>query len=120
MRFGLLNNLKRAFVFGHRHAGKVRDQRGVSVPKQALQLLKLALIYRTDPAVYYALNLYEKPHRLDEVEHYLGRQETKNGLYSLMRDAVSRHRPQNGHSLSHKTVFTQFAAHAGLPPIRIL
>src|ERR1700754_4496708 len=79
MRFPLFNNLQRAWTFARRHAGKVRRQRGVPVPHQALQLLKLALVYRTDPAAYYALNLYEPPRRLTEIEHYIGRHETKNG-----------------------------------------
>jgi len=119
-RFALLNDLQRAWTFGRRHAGKVRDQRGVSIFSQALQLLKLALIYRTDPAAYYALNLYEPPHRLQEVEHYIGRHETKNGLYSLMRDAVARRWPNTRHSLTHKAVFAAHCAEAGLPHIRVL
>jgi hypothetical protein len=120
MRFSLFNNLQRAWTFGRRHAGKVRRQRGVPVPQQAVQLLKLVFIYRTDPAAYYALNLYEPPHRLDEVEHYIGRHESKNGLYSLMREAVERHRPASGHSLANKAVFAEHCAKAGLPHIRVV
>src|SRR4051812_44983022 len=104
IRFALLNNLQRACTFARRHAGNVRRQRGIGVLDQAAQLLKLVFIYRTDPAAYYALNLYEPPQRLADIEHYIGRQETKNGLYSLMRDAVSRDLPMTGHSLASKAI----------------
>jgi hypothetical protein len=120
MRFSLINNLQRTWTFARRHAGKVRRQRGVPVLEQVLQLLKLVLVYRTDPAAYYALDLYEPTHRLSEVEHYLGRLETKNGLYSLMRDAVSRSKPKTKHSLSNKASFADHCAKAGLPHIRVL
>jgi hypothetical protein len=115
MRFSLINLLQRAWTFGRRHAAKVRRQRGIPVPHQAVQLLKLALVYRTDPAAYYALNLYESPEALAEIEHYVGRMETKNGLYSLMRDAVSRNKPKTGHSLANKARFSEYCAKAGLP-----
>jgi hypothetical protein len=120
MRLSLLNDLQRAWTFARRHAGNVRRQRGIPVVNQVLQLLKLAIVYRTDPAAYYALNLYEPPQRLAEIEHYIGRQETKNGLYSLMRDAVSRQKPKTGHSLSDKASFAAHCAQAGLPHIRVL
>ena len=120
MRFPLFNNLQRVGTFASRHAGKVRLQRGVSVLNQVLQLLKLALIHRTDPAAYYALNLYESPRPLAEIDHYIGRHETKNGLYSLMREALRLGRPREGHSLTHKAVFAEHCAKAGLPHIRVL
>ena len=122
MRFWMLNDLKRAWVFASRHGGKVRRQRGVPLVHQAVQLLKLALVYRADPAAYYALNLYERPNGLEEIEHYVGRQETKNGLFSLMRDTLrqSLGRPDRGHSLTNKAVFAGFCAEAGVPHIRII
>jgi hypothetical protein len=120
MRFSTVNNLQRAWTFARRHAGNVRRQRNVSVLRQVVALLKLALVYRTDPAAYYALDLYEPPHRLAEVEHYVGRLETKNGLYSLMRDAVRRGKTVPGHSLTDKAIFAAHCAKAGLPHIRIL
>jgi hypothetical protein len=120
MRFPRINNLARAWTFARRHAGNVRRQRGVPVARQVWQLLKLVFLYRTDPAAYYALNLYEPPHRLDEIEHYIGRMETKNGLYSLMRDAVCRGKTTTGHSLTNKAVFAVYCAKAGLPHIRVL
>ncbi|MES1151279.1 MAG: sugar-transfer associated ATP-grasp domain-containing protein [Dongia sp.] len=120
MRFPLANNLQRAWTFWRRDSGKVRRQRGVPVLHQAIQVLKLALVYRTDPAAYYALNLYEPPHRLDEVEHYIGRHEMKNGLYSLMRDAVPGGRSEHGRSLTNKAIFAKNCADAGLPHIRVL
>jgi hypothetical protein len=118
IRFEVLNNLQRAWTFARRHAGKVRRQRGIPVSHQAMQLLKLALVYRTDPAAYYALNLYEPPSRLADVEHYLGRQETKHGLYTLMRAALARR--STSHSLSNKTLFAESCKQAGLPHIRIV
>jgi len=120
MRFPLFNNLQRTWTFARRHAGKVRRQRGVPVLHQVLQLLKLTLVYRTDPAAYYALNLYEPPHRLDEIDHYVGRHESKNGLYSLMREAVSRRQPERPHSLTNKAMFAVSCAEAGLPHIRVV
>jgi hypothetical protein len=120
MRFAVLNDLQRAWTFARRHAGTVRRQRGVPLLHQVLQLLKLALVYRADPAAYYALNLYEPPHHLAEIDHYIGRHESKNGLYSLMREAVSRGQPETGHSLSNKAAFAEYCAKAGLPHIRVL
>jgi hypothetical protein len=120
MRFALFNDLQRVWTFARRHSGKVRRQRGVSVLRQVAALLRLALAYRTDPAAYYALNLYEPGQSLAEVQHYVGRQETKNGLYSLMRQAVSRTRPKSRHSLTNKAVFAEHCAKAGLPHIRVL
>ncbi len=120
MKFALINNLQRAWTFGRRHAGNVRRQRGVALFHQVLQLLKLVLVYRTDPAAYYALNLYEPPHRLAEIDHYIGRMETKNGLYTMMRLANCRGKTLTGHSLNHKAIFADFCAKAGLPHIRIL
>src|SRR5262249_51702980 len=105
MRFAAINNLQRVFTFARRHSGNVRRQRGVPVFHQVVQLLKLALVYRADPAAYYALNLYEAPNRLEDIEHYIGRHEMKNGLYSMMRDALVRGQPNRGHSLSNKTIF---------------
>jgi hypothetical protein len=120
MRFPLINNLTRAWIFARRHAGNVRRQRGVPVAHQAWQLLKLVFLYRTDPAAYYALNLYEPPHRPAEIEHYIGRMETKNGLYSLMREAVCRGKALAGHSLTNKATFAEYCAKAGLAHIRVL
>jgi hypothetical protein len=120
MRFALINRLQRAWTFWRRHAGSVQHQRGVSRLHQAVQLLKLALVYRADPAAYYALNLYEPPHRLDEIEDYLGRHEMKNGLYGLMREVLVRGHPESDHSLTNKAVFAGNCARAGLPYIPIL
>ena len=120
MRFSLFNNIQRAWTFARRHAGTVRRQRGVPVLHQVVQLVKLVLVYRTDPAAYYALNLYEPPHRLDEVEHYVGRHESKNGLYSLMREAIALHRPRTSHSLTNKAIFADHCVKAGLPHIRVV
>ncbi|HVY99340.1 MAG TPA: sugar-transfer associated ATP-grasp domain-containing protein [Dongiaceae bacterium] len=120
MRFALLNNLQRAFTFWRRHSGNVRRQRGVSQLSQLAQLLKLVLVYRADPAAYYALNLYEPPRRLEDIEDYVGRHEVKNGLYSLMRDAVSRGQPAHAHSLTNKATFAGNCLAAGLPHIPIL
>src|ERR1700742_2770854 len=105
MRFALINRLQRVFTFWRRHAGNVKRQRGVERGHQLVQLLKLALVYGTDPAAYYALNLYEAPHRLSDIDHYIGRHEIKNGLYSLMRDAVSRTEPDRGLNLTNKQIF---------------
>ena len=120
MRFPLLNNLQRVRTFARRHAGKVRLQRGISEFDQVVQLLKLALVHRTDPAAYYALNLYESPRPLAEIEHYIGRLETKNGLYSLMRDALCGGRPRDRHSLTNKAIFAEHCAKAGLAHIDVL
>jgi hypothetical protein len=120
MRFAVINNLQRAFTFARRHSGNVRRQRGVPVFHQIAQLLKLALVYRADPAAYYAMNLYEPPQRLEDIEHYIGRHEMKNGLYSMMRDALARGQPKHGHSLTNKAVFAKNCAAVGLPHIPIL
>jgi hypothetical protein len=119
MRFSLLNNLQRAWTFARRHAGKVRRQRGIPIHHQAVQLLKLVFVWHADPAAYYALNLYEPPHRLSEIEHYIGRHESKNGLYSLMNTAL-RDKPKTGHSITNKAVFAKYCAQAGLPHIRVV
>src|SRR4051812_46583129 len=107
MRFPLLNNLQRAWTFARRHAGAVRRQRGIPLAHQAVQLLKLVFVWRTDPAAYYALNLYEPARRLDEIEHYIGRHESKNGLYSLMNAALPD-RPDTGHSITNKAMFARY------------
>ena len=120
MRFALLNNLQRAFTFWRRHSGNVTRQRGVSRLHQLVQVLKLALVYRADPAAYYALNLYEPPHRLEDIEDYIGRHEMKNGLYSLMRDAIGRTQPKRPHSLTNKATFARNCVEAGLPHIPIV
>jgi hypothetical protein len=120
MRFPLINNLTRAWTFARRHAGKVRRQRRVPYLHQVLQLLKLVFLHRTDPAAYYALNLYEAPHCLAEIEHYIGRMETKNGLYSLMREAVCRGKTMSGLSLTNKALFADRCAKVGLAHIRVL
>jgi len=120
MQFPLINNITRAWTFARRHAGNVRRQRGVSIINQAWQLLKLVFLYRTDPAAYYALNLYESPQGLAGIDHYIGRMETKNGLYSLMREAVCRGRKTAGHSLTNKAIFAACCAKAGLAHIRVL
>src|SRR3954465_10924619 len=120
MRFWVINGLQRVFTFARRHAGKVRRQRGVPVLRQVVQLLKLVLIYRSDPAAYYALNLYEKPHRLEEIEHYVGRLENKNGPYSPMREGFPRGRSEPRHSLANKASFSSICKEVGLPHIRVL
>src|SRR3569623_822152 len=120
MQFPLINNFTRAWTFWRRHAGNVRRQRGVSRAHQAWQLLKLVFLYRTDPAAYYALNLYEPNHRRAEIDDYIGRMESKNGLYSLMREAVCRGKTLGGHSLTNKAIFAECCAKVGLPHIRVL
>jgi hypothetical protein len=120
MRFPRINNLTRAWNFARRHAGDVRRQHGVSLLRQAWQLLKLVFVYRTDPGAYYVLNLYEPPHRLDEIEHYIGRMESKNGLYSLMRKAIVRGKTMAGHSLTNKAIFADCCAKAGLAHIGVI
>jgi hypothetical protein len=120
MRFAGLNNLQRVFTFWRRHSVTVRRQRGVPVFHQLLQLLRIALRHGADPAAYYALNLYEPPLKLEDIEDYVGRHEMKNGLYSMMRDAVSRGLPKGEHSLTNKATFARNCAAAGLPHIAIL
>src|SRR4051812_41393603 len=117
MRFWVINGLQRVFTFARRHAGKVRRQRGVPILHQVVQLLKVVLIYRSDPAAYYALNLYEKPHRREEIEHYSGGRKRKTALYSLMREAFPPVRTGTRHSLANKAVFSSICAEVGLPHI---
>jgi len=119
VRFRLLLDLARIQYFARRHASSVRRQRGLSIPHQLRQLLHLALSLRVDPATYYAHHLYDAPLGLGETAHYLGRNEMKNGLYSLM-NALRRDDPHGDLSLSDKVAFTAACRDAGLPVPPIL
>jgi hypothetical protein len=100
--------------FARRHAAIVRRQRGLPIAHQLVQLLRLAVLHRVDPATYYAHQLYDAPLGLGESAYYLGRTEMKNGLYSLL-NALRHSDPKFGLSLSEKVIFTADCLQAGLP-----
>ncbi len=119
LRFRVPLNLLRIQYFARHHALVVRRQRGIPILRQLRALLRLALIARIDPAVYYAHQLYNAPLGLAETAHYLGRNEMKNGLYSLLNE-LRRGDPRHGLSLSDKVAFTADCEQAGLAVAPIL
>jgi|AraplaMF_Col_mMF_1032025.scaffolds.fasta_scaffold00149_70 hypothetical protein len=114
IRFRLLLDLGRIESFARRNAAIVRRERGISIPRQLVQLLRLALVERVDPATYYAHHLYDAPLGLGEIAYYLSRTEMKNGLYSLLR-LLRRDDPNFDLALTDKLQFTETARRAGLP-----
>lgn len=119
IRFRLILDLLRIQYFARRHAASVRKQRGISIAHQLLHCLRLAVVHRVDPATYYAHHLYDAPRGLAESAYYLGRNEMKSGLYSLLAELRSND-PNFGLSLSEKIVFTATCLRAGLPVAPIL
>jgi len=119
VRFNWLENLARTRAFHRRHAPVVTAQRGISSGRQAIDLLRLATVHGVDPATYYAHHLYDAPLRLAETDYYVGRNEMKHGLYSLLREL------RQGHSgfdltLSEKAMFSEACRAGGLPVIPVL
>src|SRR5215467_4601671 len=84
-RFHRIDNLGRIRAFTARHHRSVTEQRGIGFAAQVLAQLKLTFVHGVDPATYYAHHLYDAPAGLGETDHYLGRNEMKHGLYSLLR-----------------------------------
>jgi hypothetical protein len=119
IRFRRILDLLRIEYFARRHAASVRRQRGLSIPHQLLQLLRLAVVHRIDPATYYAHHLYDAPLGIAESAYYLGRAEMKNGLYSLLRE-LRRGDPNFSLSLSDKVAFSTACLRAGLPIAPVL
>lgn len=119
VRFDWLNNLMRTRSFHHRNAAVVAAQRGIPKSRQAIELLKLAVIHRVDPATYYAHHLYDAPLGLAETDYYVGRNEMKHGLYSLLREL---RQGQTGFdlTLSEKAQFSEACRAAGLPVVPVL
>jgi hypothetical protein len=119
VRFNWLSNLGRTRSFHRRHARIVAAQRGISPGRQALDLLKLAIVRGVDPATYYAHHLYDAPLGLAETDYYLGRNEMKHGLYSLLREL---RRGQSGFdlTLSEKARFSEACRAGGLPIVPVL
>ncbi|HVZ02672.1 MAG TPA: sugar-transfer associated ATP-grasp domain-containing protein [Dongiaceae bacterium] len=119
VRFNWLGNLGRTRSFHRRNAGAVTAQRGISPLRQAIELLKLAVLYGVDPATYYALHLYDAPLGLAETDYYVGRNEMKHGLYSLLREL---RRGQSGYdlTLSEKAKFSEACRAGGLPAVPVL
>ena len=119
LRFSVVQDLLRIQSFSRREAGAVRRQRGVSIPRQLRDLLRLAIVHRVDPAAYYAHHLYDAPLGVDEAAYYLGRTEMKNGLYSLL-NVLRRDDPNHNFSLSEKVVFSTICRRAGVPVVPVL
>jgi hypothetical protein len=118
-RFRVLVDLARIQLFARRHAATVRRRRGLSIRHQLGQMLRLALIHRVDPGTYYAHRLYDAPGGIDEVRHYLGRTEMKNGIYSLLCE-LRRGDPHFGLTVSDKVAFSAACARAELPVVPVL
>ena len=114
IRFRLILDLGRIESFTRRNAATVRRERGISIPRQLLLLLRLAVVERVDPGSYYAHHLYDAPLGLGEIAHYLSRTEMKNGLYSLLR-LLRRGDPNFDLVLTDKLAFTETVRRAGLP-----
>jgi hypothetical protein len=119
VRFRLIVDLGRIESFARRNAATLRRERGISIPRQLLLLLRLALIERVDPSSYYAHHLYDAPLGLGEIAHCLSRTEMKNGLYSLLR-LLRRGDPNFRLALTDKRAFGETARRAGLPIAPIL
>jgi hypothetical protein len=119
VRFNWLSNLGRTRSFHRRHAQAVTAQRGIPARRQAIDLLKLAVIHGIDPATYYAHHLYDAPLGLTETDYYLGRNEMKHGLYSLLREL---RRGQSGFDLTlcEKAKFSEACRAGGLPIVPVL
>jgi hypothetical protein len=119
VRFNWLSNLARSRSFHGRYAQAVTAQRGIPALRQAIELLKLAVIHGVDPATYYAHHLYDAPLGLTETDYYVGRNEMKHGLYSLLREL---RRGQSGFdlTLSEKAKFSEACRAGGLPVVPVL
>jgi Sugar-transfer associated ATP-grasp len=117
--FNWLSNLARARSFHRRHARAVAAQRGISRRRQAIDLLRLAVIEGVDPATYYAHHLYDTPLGLAETAYYVGRNEMKHGLYSLLRE-LRRGRSGFDLTVSEKAMFSEACRHAGLRHIPVV
>jgi hypothetical protein len=113
-RFRLLVDLGRIESFGRRNAAIVRRERGISLLRQYLLLLRLAVVERVDPGSYYAHHLYDAPLGVDEIAYYLSRTEMKNGLYSLLRQ-LRRGDPNFDLALTDKLAFAETIRRAELP-----
>ncbi|MES1151698.1 MAG: sugar-transfer associated ATP-grasp domain-containing protein, partial [Dongia sp.] len=76
-------------------------------------------VHGVDPATYYAHHLYDAPLRLAETDYYVGRNEMKHGLYSLLREL---RKGQSGFdlTLSEKAMFSAACRAGGLPVIPVL
>jgi hypothetical protein len=119
MRWVVVTHLLRLMEFGLRFAGAVKRERGIGIHRQILDLFRLALIHNVDPAAYYTVQLYDQPGGIAAAAHYLGRHETKNGIYNLLIDQ----RPEivaAAVSLRDKCRFATRCAEAGLPVPAVL
>jgi Sugar-transfer associated ATP-grasp len=117
VRFSWLHNLRRAWSYAGRNMRAVRRERGVTRTRQTADLLRLAFVHRIDPATYYALHLYDIG--MNEAEYYVGRYETKNGLFSLLCE-LRRKESGFGLTLSEKALFSRICRDAGLPIVPVI
>jgi hypothetical protein len=119
VRFHRLDNLGRMRFFTAHHHRIVTEQRGIGLGRQLLDQWNLVFVHGVDPATYYAHHLYDAPAGLHEVDHYLGRNEMKNGLYSLLCE-LRRGQSGFGLTLSEKAIFSAACRKAGLPIVPAL
>jgi hypothetical protein len=118
-RLFILSRLRRLVTFGVCNAANVKRSRGIGLRRQMLDLFRLALIHRIDPAAYYAMQLYDRPEGVAAAAHYLGRHETKNGIYNLLIDP----RPEiqaNAVMMRDKRRFAAHCRRFGLPIVESL
>ena len=119
MRWVIVTHLQRLAEFGFRFAGAVRRERGIGFRQQIGDLFRLAFTHNVDPAAYYTVELYDQPGGIAAAAQYLGRHETKNGIYNLLIDQ----RPEivaAAVSLRDKRRFAAHCKQMGLPVPELL
>lgn len=119
VRYVLLKWLWRAVKYGCMHAPTLQRERRISYFRQAWALLKLIFVHRIDPITYYSQQLYDHPLGVGEAANFLGRHETKNGLYTLLR-RLRKGDPHGSASLSNKIKFAEHCRLFGVPTPPVL
>jgi hypothetical protein len=92
-----------------RHALRARRDGGRSLILQALDQLRLALTANMWPHHYYMFELF-RPARRRDAHAYLLRQETKHGIFSILKDG-----PRKNPAFARKDLFVEACHAAGLP-----
>lgn len=92
-----------------RHGRRGRVAGGRAIALQLLDQLRLAVTARMWPHHYYMFELYRVERRA-RAKEYLLRQETKHGVFSILKDA-----PRKNRVFARKDAFAAACAAAGLP-----
>lgn len=119
VRTVILSRLRRMVSLAWRYAAIVSRARGIFVARQLRDLYSLAFRQGVNPAVYYALQLYDRPDGLAAANHYLARRETKSGIYNLLIDQ----RPEvqaRAVAIRDKSVLATHCRRLGLPAAAVL